>query len=1239
MDLINNNVIMSTLIKRALVSLFALAAIVTAVSAQDMTSTPLTFEAVEGGTINIINPIGLTIEYSKDGTTWTAASSNPVSIAVAAGDAVRFRGDNPAYGNAETGEKYTRFTASNDVYVYGNVMSLISSTAFATLTTLEKVGGTDEWAMDINFAFLFSTPVSADDWAPANNTTIKNHPTKDIVLPATNVTRSGYMYMFAGCQGLTRAPELPATDLSTGCYHRMFDSCTSLEKAPVLPAATVPMSAYSCMFNGCSSLRYVKCLATDISADDCTGGWLTGVAAEGIFIKAEGMNGWTVGPQGKWNEVNGIPSGWAVSSETPLTLEAVEAGTVNIVNPKGLTIEWSKDGTTWTAANSNPISISVAAGDQVRLRGDNACYGVAGSNSTHITATNDVYVYGNIMSLVHKDDYAVNNALTDDFAFCELFCANDYAETANTTIKSHPTKELLLPATSLPMGVYMYMFANCQGLERAPELPAMTLSPTCYHRMFGDCTSLTAAPKLPATTLADECYFSMFDGCTALTVAPELPATTLAGGCYSEMFAHCTSLTKAPVLSAPTLANNCYEGMFNGCSSLKYVKCLATDLGTLASFSGDNFYTSTHNWLTDVSATGTFVKAVGMEDWLVGTANGIPAGWTVKEGTNFDSEATPLTLEATADATIITITNPLGRSISYDKYDSAGNLLLSASSSGSTITIDGLDAGSYIQLSGNSAAYSTNGLSTGSTKIDCSADTYVYGNVMSLINSTSYVTLKEFTADYALSALFYGNTHLKNHATKELVLPATALKRGCYRGMFSGDTGITKAPVLPATTMAPLCYYFMFSGCSNLTSAPELPATELADSCYMTMLQATGLTAAPVLPATTLANGCYYNMFRSCQSLSTPPVLPATTLADNCYEYMFHNCQALTTAPTLPATTLKPSCYFGMFVNCKGIKEAPELPATQMERSCYLGMFYNSGLTKAPILPATTLAPLCYKQMFTGCTDLTEVPDLSATTLAESCYEQMFWNCTSLKEAPDLAATTLAPTCCNFMFSGCTALTKAPKLPAMTLATQCYQRMFEGCTSLVTAPELPAMTLADLCYNDMFWECTALKNAPVLPATTLVDYCYTMMFYGCTSLEKAPDLLVSTLKPGCYEHMFAGCTSLNYVKCLATSLPDETCTWGWLTNVAPTGTFVKAEGMNDWEVGPHSSTDLDVYGIPEGWTVESAPLPTCIDTPSTTRLPLTDIYDISGRRVRQGATSLDGLPSGLYIVNGKKVAK
>ena len=58
------------------------------------------------------------------------------------------------------------------------------------------------------------------------------------------------------------------------------------------------------MFSSCSSLNYVKCLATDISAESCTGYWLEGVARDGIFVKAEGMEDWET------DSSSGIPHGW-----------------------------------------------------------------------------------------------------------------------------------------------------------------------------------------------------------------------------------------------------------------------------------------------------------------------------------------------------------------------------------------------------------------------------------------------------------------------------------------------------------------------------------------------------------------------------------------------------------------------------------------------------------------------------------------------------------------------------------------------------------------------------------------------------------------------------------------------------------------------------------------------------------------------------------------------------------------
>lgn len=124
-------------------------------------------------------------------------------------------------------------------------------------------------------------------------------------LPATILADNCYDGMFNGCTSLTTAPELPATTLADYCYVMMFGHCTSLTVAPELPATTLTRYCYQQMFDGCTSLNHIKCLATNISASNCTSRWVNGVAATGTFVKDPNMSGWGTG-------VNDIPSGWTV---------------------------------------------------------------------------------------------------------------------------------------------------------------------------------------------------------------------------------------------------------------------------------------------------------------------------------------------------------------------------------------------------------------------------------------------------------------------------------------------------------------------------------------------------------------------------------------------------------------------------------------------------------------------------------------------------------------------------------------------------------------------------------------------------------------------------------------------------------------------------------------------------------------------------------------------------------------
>lgn len=232
----------------------------------DYASMPLTFEILSGGTIGWKcdangTTYSKTIEYSKNGGSWvsiTSTKNDYPSIDVVVGDIIQFRGDNIGYGVENWSDRKSHFVATAKFNVFGNIMSMITSTGYKTATTLTAA---------VAFEGLFSGIG---------------------VIGASNLV-------------------LPATTLSKECYSNMFGGCTSLTTAPVLPATSLSNGAYLSMFYNCQNLNYIKCLATDLSANSCTRFWVYDVSATGTFVKKAGVE-W---PSGN----DGIPNGWTVIEE------------------------------------------------------------------------------------------------------------------------------------------------------------------------------------------------------------------------------------------------------------------------------------------------------------------------------------------------------------------------------------------------------------------------------------------------------------------------------------------------------------------------------------------------------------------------------------------------------------------------------------------------------------------------------------------------------------------------------------------------------------------------------------------------------------------------------------------------------------------------------------------------------------------------------------------------------------
>jgi hypothetical protein len=308
-------------------------------------------EALTDGDI-VVNDPQLGMQYSKNGGAMTDMDGY-TSIEVNAGDKVQF------YGNSACYEDTSIAGGDATVKVYGNIMSLLDEKGFAEAITLKEeytfyvlfylndkltdasglllpateLAESCYAGMFYNCSSLTAAPATLPATTLADNcydsmflgcTSLTTAP----VLPATTLTEGCYYWMFLGCTSLTAAPALPATELAEACYMGMFTdctsltaapalpattlaelcymgmfkNCTSLTTAPVLPATTLAELCYNTMFQWCTNLSAVTCLATDISATDCTKDWLDGVAASGTFTTPSSTD-WTTG-------ISGIPEGW-----------------------------------------------------------------------------------------------------------------------------------------------------------------------------------------------------------------------------------------------------------------------------------------------------------------------------------------------------------------------------------------------------------------------------------------------------------------------------------------------------------------------------------------------------------------------------------------------------------------------------------------------------------------------------------------------------------------------------------------------------------------------------------------------------------------------------------------------------------------------------------------------------------------------------------------------------------------
>ena len=966
------------------------------------------------------------------------------------------------------------------------------------------------------------------------------------VLSAMTLGNHCYVCMFRSCASLTTVPSnmLPATTLADYCYNEMFNNCQALTTAPELPARTLATECYWHMFTNCKHLNYIMCLATDISATDCTKWWVRDVAASGTFVKYSTMSDWEIDSQ------NGIPAGWTVQdySDTHVTGVTLSEATVTIT--KGDTIALVATVTpsdaydksvTWSTSDSsvatvaNGVVTAVGCGEAtITVRTNDGGY-TAQCVTTVENPVTGVSLNTNILNILTGLTYQLEATVVPSDACGDKSVTWSSNNTSVATVDSTGLVTTVAAGSAIvtvttTVGSYT---ATCAVEVSEPvAVTGVTLDKNTLEINTRE-TSQLVATVLPNNATDKRVTWSTSDD-TIATVDSDGVVSGVASG-------------------SATITVTTTDGSFTAqCAvTVIHARDYSQEYFTIESLEDDNTISLVRS--TVDSSLSEYNGAYSIDNGITWSAFTLP----YKPAHDGASEYEITTLGT-------------GEKVMF-KYVSGANLCLHINSY-TKVKTDG-----EFKVYGNLASLK---------HIDFSGytgDSAVYSRFLYDTKVTSAKDLIfpfQSIAKDAFREMFSGCTYLVDAPE----LPATTLKDSSYRAMFYGCSSLTTVPsnMLPATNLsgASNCYQSMFNSCSSLTTAPSLPATTLTGNCYAYMFQkCTSLTTPPSsLPATTLYANCYQEMFGDCSGLTAVPLdylpamsvpneayrsmfcrtslvvapsLPATTVGNSSYHFMFGYCPSLTTGPTvLPALIATGGAYQLMFSNCSALTSAPEICATTVNGSACLTMFADcTSLTTAPTIHADTALSASFKGAFSGCTNLTTVqPILSATTVGSDAYFQMFKGCKKLTTAPELPAANLsgASSCYAGMFNECTSLTATPSsLPATTLANNCYQSMFQGCTGLTTAPtSLPAATLSDNCYNNMFNGCKSLSASPEIHAATVGEGSCRQMFQGCTSLTTGPSTLsATTLDKTCYYSMFQGCTGLTTAPTSlpAATLPNDCC--------------------------------------------------------------------------------------------------
>ena len=191
---------------------------------------------------------------------------------------------------------------------------------------------------------------------------------------------------------------------------------------------------------------------------------------------------------------SGESGGGSINTSNYMTILALENGLTASLSTNACKYCIDGDGN-WIDLPSGTTTQAINQGQTLSFKGNltpNASYGIG-----TFTINKQCNLEGNCMSMLFGDDAVSINSLSGkEYAFRSLF-------SRCTTIMQ--VSETFLPATTLALSCYAYMFQYCSSLTTAPALPAATLANHCYYAMFYYCSNLNYIKMLATDISASNC--------------------------------------------------------------------------------------------------------------------------------------------------------------------------------------------------------------------------------------------------------------------------------------------------------------------------------------------------------------------------------------------------------------------------------------------------------------------------------------------------------------------------------------------------------------------------------------------------------------------------------------------------------------------------------------------------------------------------------------------------------------